>query len=74
MFWINSRCVSFCLDYIWKEVPEEVGESKFWKFVKMIAFCFYLPNGIGGPLINYKDYHEGVSLISILKNARQNIV
>ena len=33
---------------------------RFWKFVKMIAFCFYIPNGIGGPLINYKDYYEGV--------------
>lgn len=60
MFWVNSRCVSFCLDHIWKEVPVEAGESRFWKFVKMVAFCFYIPNGIGGPLINYKDYYEGI--------------
>jgi len=28
MFWVNSRCVSFCLDHILKEVPVEAGESR----------------------------------------------
>ena len=59
---VLCRCVSFCLDHIWKDVPEEAGESRLWKFVKMIAFCFYIPNGIGGPLINYTDYYKGVSI------------
>ena len=58
MFWINSRCVSFCLDHIWKEVHEE---SRLWKWVQLIGFCFYLPIGIQGPLINYLDYKRGVS-------------
>merc|ERR1719445_1212178 len=57
MFWINSRCVSFCLDHIWKEVHEE---SRLWKWVQLIGFCFYLPIGIQGPLINYLDYKRGL--------------
>lgn len=57
MFWINSRCVSFCLDHLWQEVPQE--SSKSWKFLQMCAFCFYLPISVQGPLINYKDYYEG---------------
>ena len=61
MCWINSRCVSFCLDHIWKNVSMEAGETKLWKFVKMIAFCLYLPNCINGPLITYEDYYRGVS-------------
>ena len=58
MFWINSRCVSFCLDHIWRDVHEE---SRLWKFVQFIGYCFYLPIGIQGPLVNYKDYKTGVS-------------
>ena len=57
MFWINSRCVSFCLDHIWKDVKEE---SRIWKFIQLIGFCFYLPIGIQGPLLNYKDYKAGL--------------
>ena len=57
MFWINSRCVSFCLDHVWKEVKEE---SRLWKFIEIIGFCFYLPIGIQGPLLNYKDYKAGL--------------
>ena len=53
MFWINSRCVSFCLDHVWKEVNEE---SRLWRFIQLIGFCFYMPVGIQGPLLNYKDY------------------
>ena len=69
MFWINSRSVSFCLDYIWNEIPVDLRESRLVKFTKMTAFCFYLPNGIGGPLINYKDYYEGVSIQSFFQNS-----
>ena len=58
MFWINSRYVSFYLDHIWREVHEE---SRLWKWVQLIGFCFYLPIGIQGPLINYVDYKRGVS-------------
>ena len=60
MFWINSRCVSFCLDHIWREVHEE---SRLWKWIQLIGFCFYLPIGIQGPLINYIDYKRGVSTL-----------
>ena len=48
-------------------MPEEAGKSRMWKFVEMIAFCFYIPNGIGGPLINYSDYRKGVN---IFKNTK----
>ena len=62
MFWVNCRCVSFCLDHIWQDIPQLKQESIIWKFIKMVGFCFYIPNVTGGPLINYKDYHKGVSL------------
>ncbi len=58
MFWINSRCVSFCLDHVWKDVPEEPLIWKKW--FQLLGYCFYLPLGIQGPLINYKDYHVGI--------------
>ncbi len=56
MFWMNSRCVSFCLDHLWNEQTL----SKIGKLTKMTSFCFYLPTCIVGPLVNYKEYHEGV--------------
>ena len=63
MFWTNSRCVSFLLDHIWKEVHEE---SKLWKLVQLFGYCFYLPILVQGPLINYKDYKNGVSKLSLI--------
>lgn len=59
MFWINSRCVSFCVDHIWNEVP--AATSKVQQFVNMLAYCFYLPVAIQGPLIMYKEFHEGMT-------------
>ena len=56
--WINSRCVSFCLDHIWKQIPE--GQTLTSKFIHLLAYCFYLPIAIGGPLINYLEFHNGV--------------
>ena len=58
IFWTNSRCVSFLLDHIWKEVHEE---SRLFKLIQLIGYCFYLPIVVQGPLINYKDYKNGVS-------------
>ena len=61
MFWVNSRCVSYCLDNAWGDVIEDETSSKTWQFLEMATFCFYVPLCISGPLISYKDYKEGVS-------------
>ena len=61
MFWVNSRCVSYCLDNAWGDVIEDETSSKMWQFLEMATFCFYVPLCISGPLISYKDYKEGVS-------------
>ena len=60
MNWINSRCVSFCLDVIWGDVKDH-DHWNLSNFMKLLSFCFYLPLTISGPLINYKDFHYGVS-------------
>ena len=65
MFWVNSRCVSYCLDNIWGDVIEEEDVSEIWKFMQMISFCFYIPLCISGPLITYKDYQKGVRLYEL---------
>eukprot|EP00095_Tigriopus_kingsejongensis_P004127 maker-scaffold122_size333723-snap-gene-2.43 protein:Tk04127 transcript:maker-scaffold122_size333723-snap-gene-2.43-mRNA-1 annotation:"protein-cysteine n-palmitoyltransferase rasp" len=57
--WFNARCLSFCLDHIWDHVPTETSRMK--GFVNMLAYCFYLPVGIGGPIINYEAFHHGLS-------------
>ena len=57
-YWVNSRCVSFCLDRIWKEV-EPSSKGKFQDLIEMFAYCFYLPTSISGPIMIYKDFHEG---------------
>ena len=57
-YWVNSRCVSFCLDRIWKEVkPSEKG--KHHDLIEMFAYCFYLPTNISGPIMIHKDFHDG---------------
>ena len=56
--WVNSRCVSFCLDRIWKEV-EPSSKGKIHDIVEMFAYCFYLPINISGPILIYKDFHVG---------------
>jgi len=30
------------------------------KFVHLVAYCFYVPLAIGGPLVNYIDFQKGV--------------
>ncbi len=62
MFWINSRCVSFCMDHIWGAIDNSHEISSFRKFTNLISYCFYLPTSMMGPLINYKDYHQGVRI------------
>jgi len=62
--WINSRCVSFCLDNIRKDVPE--NPSILDNFMHLLSFCFYIPLSIGGPLINYTDFLKGVNQLIII--------
>ena len=57
-YWVNSRCVSFCLDRIWKEV-EPSSKGKLHDLIEMLAYCFYLPTNISGPIMIYKDFNEG---------------
>ena len=60
MFWVNCRCVSYCLDNIGRDVVEETT-SHFWNFIEMLSFCFYIPLCITGPLITFTEYKKGVS-------------
>ena len=57
-YWVNSRCVSFCLDRIWKEVEGSI-KGKFQDLIEMLAYSFYLPTSISGPIMIYKDFYEG---------------
>lgn len=56
--WINARCISFSLDRIWGEVPSDEGLIQ--SFLKLTAFCLYLPTGVMGPLITYKRFEESL--------------
>jgi len=56
--WINARCISFSLDRIWGEVKSDEGVLE--SFLKLTAFCFYLPTGVMGPLITYKKFEESL--------------
>ena len=56
-FWVNCRCISFCLDRIWGEV--EPKSAKVHDLIEMFTFCFYLPVNISGPIMIYKDFHDG---------------
>jgi len=56
--WINARCVSFCLDRIWGRVDCE--STILASLVNIIAYCFYLPLCIMGPLITSKQFKEGM--------------
>lgn len=56
--WINARCISFALDRIWGEVKSDEGYVQ--SFLKLTAFCFYLPTGVMGPLITYKKFEESL--------------
>merc|ERR1719239_2075871 len=58
MAWINARCVSFCLDRVWGRVDRE--STIFTSFINIIAYCFYLPLCIMGPLITSKQFKEGM--------------
>ena len=57
-YWVSLRCVSYCLDRIWNEVKAS-SKGKFQDLIEMIAYCFYLPTNISGPIMIYKDFQEG---------------
>ena len=73
MFWVNSRCVSYCLDNAWGDVIEDETSSKTWQFLEMATFCFYVPLCISGPLISYKDYKEGVSKETLIRDVLSHL-
>jgi len=56
--WINARCVSFSLDRIWGNVEKE---SLLQGLLMLVAFCFYLPLGIMGPLVTSKTFKQSFS-------------
>ena len=58
--WINARCLSFCLDYLWNEAPR--ANHVLGDFINMIAHAFYMPVAISGPIINYHVFHAGVRM------------
>ena len=56
--WLNLRCISFCLDRIWMEVSP-LSKLKMDNFIRMLAYCFYIPVNISGPVILFRDFHKG---------------
>ena len=50
--------MSFCLDRLWNDVPK--SGSMFQELLHMLSYSFYLPIAIGGPVINYKTFYDGV--------------
>jgi D-alanyl-lipoteichoic acid acyltransferase DltB (MBOAT superfamily) len=56
--WINSRCMSFSLDVLWGDVE---SKGLIVDLIKMLAHSFYLPVAIGGPIIRFKEFNDGVS-------------
>jgi D-alanyl-lipoteichoic acid acyltransferase DltB (MBOAT superfamily) len=57
--WINLRCMSFSLDIIWGDVE---SKGVICDIVKMLAHSFYLPVAIGGPIVRFKEFNDGVSV------------
>lgn len=56
--WMNARSLSFCLDHLWGEVP---SAGLFQDLTHLLAHCFYLPTCISGPIVNFKEFHEGLT-------------
>ena len=56
--WVNLRCISFCLDRISNDVDTSLN-GRIHDIIEMLAYCFYLPINMFGPIIIYKDFHEG---------------
>ena len=56
--WINSRAMSFCLDVMWGDVKSKGAVGDLWR---MLAHSFYVPTCIGGPIVRYKEFNDGVS-------------
>ena len=54
-----QRCVSFALDRIWGDVAREGSHAE--GLLHLAAFCFYLPLGIMGPLINSDVFERGLA-------------
>ena len=55
--WLNLRCISFCLDRIWMKVIP-LSKFKIDSFIQMLAYCFYIPVNISGPIILFRDFHK----------------
>ncbi|XP_068893417.1 protein-cysteine N-palmitoyltransferase Rasp [Tenebrio molitor] len=49
LFWLNLKCVSYCLDFI------DSGQTQ-QKYLSYFSYCLYLPHIISGPFISYKDF------------------
>ena len=55
--WLNLRCISFCLDRIWTKVIP-LSKLEMDSFIQMLAYCFYIPVNISGPIILFRDFHK----------------
>eukprot|EP00096_Caligus_rogercresseyi_P011085 TRINITY_DN4261_c0_g1_i2.p1 TRINITY_DN4261_c0_g1~~TRINITY_DN4261_c0_g1_i2.p1 ORF type:complete len:521 (-),score=57.10 TRINITY_DN4261_c0_g1_i2:452-2014(-) len=60
MCWINARCISYALDVSWGDAPRKEG-SPWEELLNFLSYCFYFPLCIGGPIIIYKNFLEGIS-------------
>ncbi|XP_040568715.1 protein-cysteine N-palmitoyltransferase Rasp isoform X1 [Lepeophtheirus salmonis] len=58
MCWINARCISYSLDVSWNTVPRK--ESLLEELVHFLAYSFYFPLCVGGPIIKYEAFHDGI--------------
>ncbi|CAB4054669.1 Dynactin subunit 5 [Lepeophtheirus salmonis] len=58
MCWINARCISHSLDVSWNTVPRK--ESLLEELVHFLAYSFYFPLCVGGPIIKYEAFHDGI--------------
>ena len=56
--WLNLRCISFCLDRIRMKACL-LSKLKIYNFIQILAYCFYIPVNISGPIILFRDFHQG---------------
>ena len=54
------------LDVLKGEVPAKEGLVEEAR--NFVAYCFYVPVAFSGPIINYKEFHDGVSSKCIICN------
>uniref|UniRef100_L7M0S4 Putative acyltransferase required for palmitoylation of hedgehog hh family of secreted signaling n=1 Tax=Rhipicephalus pulchellus TaxID=72859 RepID=L7M0S4_RHIPC len=65
-YWTALRCLSFCMDWIWRNEEEnseksEEPERRFPDYWKTLAYTLYLPPLLTGPLQNYEDFDASVT-------------